>query len=205
MPTPEILAGVQEFQEHYWENREEYQRLATQGQSPEVLVIGCSDSRVPPDLLTRVAPGSLFSMRCLGNVVPPFGSGEMSAGAVVEYAVLTLKVKHILITGHTDCGAVRALDKPPDWSTGSHIARWIEYARPAKTAVDARGLPAEDRHLAVVRANVLLQLEHLRSYEPIRAGERAGTLTLHGWVYDLETGTFQAHGAQSGIWEPVVQ
>jgi carbonic anhydrase len=205
MPTPEILAGIQDFQDHYRDNREVYHRLATRGQSPEVLVISCSDSRVPPELLTRVEPGSLFTTRNLGNMVPPNGAGDVGAGAVIEYAVLTLRVQHIVVSGHTDCGAIKALDEPPDWSTASHIARWIEYARPAKTKVEASGLPAEERHLATVRENVLLQLEHLRSYDPVRAGERAGTLTLHGWVYRLEMGIFEAYDAETGAWLPLGQ
>jgi carbonic anhydrase len=203
MPTPRILAGVAQFQEYFQQNLELFERLALQGQSPEVLLIGCSDSRVPPEFLTRLEPGSLFVTRNVANIVPPYGTGEMGVGAVVEYAVLHLHVKHVLILGHTDCGGLKALDAPPDWSHEPHIARWIEHARPAKTKVEASGLPAEERPLATVRENVLLQLEHLRSYDPVRAGERAGTLSLHGWVYHLESGAFEAYDPQTGTWAPV--
>ena len=88
MPTPKILAGIQEFQAYYKENQELFDRLATQGQSPDTLLIACSDSRVPPGLLTMIDPGDLFITRNVGNLVPPYGTGEMSTGAVVEYAVL---------------------------------------------------------------------------------------------------------------------
>jgi carbonic anhydrase len=200
MPTPKILAGIAKFCDYYEQNWELFERLATQGQSPEVLFIGCSDSRVPSEVLTRIEPGDLFVTRNIANIVPPYGTGEMAVGSVLEYAILHLHVKHIVILGHTDCGGLKALDQPPDWSHEPHLARWIEHARPAKTKVEASGLPEEARALATVRENVLLQLEHVRSYDPVRAGERAGTLTLHGWVYHLETGIFEAHNPHTGAW-----
>jgi carbonic anhydrase len=128
----------------------------------------------------------------------------MSMGTVIEYAVRRLHVPHIVICGHTDCGGLKALDTPFDWSREPHIARWIEHTRPAKTKVDASGLPAEERHLATVRENVLLQLEHLRSYDPVREDERAGTLTLHGWVYCLDAGSIEAYDPATNTWAPLV-
>jgi carbonic anhydrase len=203
MPTPKILTGIGRFQKYFQENRELFERLATQGQSPEVLFIGCSDSRVPSELLSQVDPGDIFVTRNIANIVPPYGTGEMGIGAVVEYAVLHLHVKHIVVLGHTDCGGIRALDQPSDWSREPHIARWIEHARAAKTKVEASGLPEDERHLATVRENVRLLMEHLRSYDPVREGERAGTLSLHGWVYHLETGTFDAYDPEMAIWVPI--
>jgi carbonic anhydrase len=203
MPTTKILAGIDRLQEHHEENRDLFERLATQGQSPEVMFIGCSDSRVSLELLAQLDPGDLFVCRNVANIVPPMGTGEMSVGASVEFAILHLGVRHIVVNGHTDCSGIKALDATVDWGREAHIARWIDHARPAKTSVEARGLPEEERHLAIVRENVLLQLEHLRSYDAVRAGERAGTLGLHGWVYHLETGTFGRYEAASGEWVPV--
>ncbi len=204
MPTAKILAGIGQFQEIYEAKRELFERLATQGQAPEAMVIGCSDSRVPAELVTQLDPGDLFVLRSLANLVPPYGTGEMAVGAAVEYAVLHLHIKHIVILGHTDCGGIKALDRPSDWSREPHIARWVEHARPAQTKVEASGLPPEERHLAIVRENVLLQLEHLRSYDPVRTGEGTGELSLHGWVYHLETGTFEAYDPESTTWSPLV-
>jgi len=200
----EFVAGTRRFREYYQENQALFDRLATQGQWPKVLFIGCSDSRVPPEMITGNGPGELFVLRHLANIIPPFGTGEMGSGAVIEYAVLRLNVKHVVVCGHTGCGAIRALDAPPDWATEPHIARWIEHARPAQTKVQASGLPEESRPLATVRENVLLQLEHLRSYDPVRAGERAGTLGLQGWVYHLETGLTEIHDPQTETWAQVV-
>ena len=144
MPTPKIMAGLGRFEEYYLENAELFERLATQGQSPQVLFIGCSDSRVVPELLTGAEPGDLFVTRNVANIVPPYGTGEMGVGAVVEYAVLHLRIKHIVILGHTDCGGIKALDVPPDWSREPHLARWIEHARPAQTKVEASGVLPEE-------------------------------------------------------------
>ena len=203
MPTERILAGIERFQAYFKENRELFELLATAGQSPQALFIGCSDSRVPPEFISQSEPGDLFVTRNPGSVVPPYGSGQTEMGAVVEYAVLHLKVQHIILCGHTDCGCIRALDRAIDSSREPHIARWIEYTRPAKTQVEASGLPEEERHVATVRANVLLQLENLRTYDPVRAGEKVGTLAIHGWVYHLETGTIEAYDSETKSWRPL--
>jgi len=203
MPTPGVLAGIRRFQERFQESRERFERLASQGQAPQVLFIACSDSRVAPELITDAELGDLYVLRTLGNLVPPFGTGDMSIGAAVEYAVLHLHVGHAVVCGHTDCGGIKALDQPVDWYREPHIARWIENARPAKTKVEASGLPSEELHLMTVRENVLLQLEHLRSYEAVREGERTGSLAVHGWVYHLEAGSFETYDAQAGTWVPL--
>jgi carbonic anhydrase len=203
MPTTKILAGIGRFQTYFLENLELFERLATQGQAPGVLFIACSDSRAAPELLTDAEPGDLFVIRNLANIVPPYGTGEMEMGAVVEYAVRRLQVQHIILCGHTDCGGIKVLEQPADWSREPHIARWIEHARPARTKVEASGLPQEERHVATVRENVLLQLEHLRSYDPVREGERDATLALHGWVYHLEQGTLERYDPGSGAWIPL--
>lgn len=203
MPTERILAGLGRFRAYFQENRELFELLASEGQAPQALFIGCSDSRVPPEWITQTDPGDLFVTRNLGNIVPPYGTSQTDIGAVVEYAVLRLHVRHIILCGHTDCGGIRALDQAADWSREPHIARWIEHARPAKTQIEASSIPEEQRHLATVRANVLLQLENLRSYDSVRTGEKSEALTLHGWVYILDTGTIEAYNAELSTWSPL--
>lgn len=203
MPTPKILAGIGRFQQRFEEDREVYERLADKGQDPKVLFITCADSRVAPEMITDAGVGDLFVARNIANIVPPYGVGEMGVGAVVEYAVLHLHVAHIVICGHTDCGSIKALSDTLDRSREPHIARWIEHARPAKTKVEASGIPPEERHLATVRENVLLQLEHLRSYDPVRETERTGALALHGWVYHLETGALESYDPGARQFRPL--
>lgn len=203
MSMANILDGTSRFREAYQDKRDLFNRLASQGQSPEVLFIGCSDSRVPPEIITAAGPGDLFALRVLGNIVPPFGTGEMAIGAVVEYALQELPVQHIILCGHTDCGAIWALDQHPDWIHASHLARWIEHIRPAQTKVEASGLADSERHLAIVRENVLLQLEHLRSYDLVRLKEREGNVVLHGWVYHLETGQIEVYARRHDAWQAI--
>ncbi len=203
MPTTEILAGLESFNERLQHDRELTHASVAPAHSAKVLFISCSDARIPVALIAQLDPGSLFATRNVANVVPPFGTGQIGTGAVIEYAVLHLHVQHIVIMGHTDCGGIRALDEMPDWNERPHIARWIEYARPAKTKIDASGLPEIDRHLATVRENVLLQLENLRSYDPVREGERSADIELHGWVYHLETGMVEVYEPEADRWRPL--
>ncbi len=205
MPTSKLLAGISRFQDRVRADPELLERIATQKQEPNVLFISCSDARVPPELITSTQTGELFVTRKIANIVPPYGSGDMGIGAVVEYAVLHLQVEHVVICGHTDCGGIKALESQVDWSNEPHIARWIEHARPARTKIEASGLPSEQRHLGTVRENVLLQLENLRSYDPVRKGERSGALQLHGWVYRLESAFFEVYDAEVAGWLPLVQ
>jgi len=205
MPTSALLAGISRFQDQVRDDPELLERFALQEQNPSVLFISCSDARVPPELITSAQTGDLFVTRNVANIVPPYGSGDMGMGAVIEYAVLHLRVQHIVVCRHTDCGGIKALDSPVDWSSEPHIARWIEYARSAKTKTEVSGLPSDRHHLTTVRENVLLQLGHLRSYDPIPDGERDGNLRLHGWVYRLETASFEVFQVDSDVWMPLVQ
>ena len=201
MPTEKILAGARRSRQQFEEHRALYEALVSQGQSPKVILIGCSDSRVVPELITGAEPGDMLVMRNVGNIVPPFGLGEAGPGAAVEYGVLHLGVEHVVVLGHTDCGGIKALDYPTDSTREYHIARWIEHARPAQTKVQASNLPAEERHLATVRENVLLQLEHLLSYDAVRDAERSGKIALHGWVYHLEDGALERFEPESSSWQ----
>ena len=182
------------FQEH----AELFAALSSKGQSPQILFIGCDDSRVIPEAIIGARPGDLFVLRVIANIVPPYGTGERAVGATLEYAVRYLKVQHIVICGHTDCGGIAALDVHPDQLYEPHLARWVEYARPAQTQVDARGVDPDARHRAIVEQNVLLQMENLRTYDPVRQVLEAGELALHGWVYDLSSGRISYWDADEG-------
>jgi len=200
MPTNKLLTGHRRFKERFEANREMFVRLAEEGQKPQVLWIGCSDSRVIPEQITGAEPGQLFVMRNIANVVPPFGTGDMAVGAVIEYAILHLRVPHVVICGHTQCGGIEALEGHVDLAREPHIARWVELARPAQTQVEASGVPEEARYLETIKANVLLQQENLRTYDCVREAIGAGHLTLHGWLYDLHSGDLLAYDDESGQW-----
>jgi len=200
MPTDKLLIGHRRFKERFDADREMFVRLAEEGQQPQVLWIGCSDSRVIPEQITGAEPGQLFVMRNLANVVPPFGTGDTAVGAVIEYAILHLHVPDVVICGHTQCGGIKALEGPVDLAREPHIARWVEWARPAHTQVEASGVPEEARYLETTKANVLLQRENLCTYDCVREATGAGHLTLHGWLYDLHSGDLLAYDPESGQW-----
>jgi carbonic anhydrase len=195
-----ILERSHALRTEFFENeRELLSSLARQGQSPDAMLIGCSDSRVVPESLTGARPGDLFVARVVANIIPPYGTGQNAVGAALEYAVLHLKVKHLIVCGHTDCGGIRALDYPVDMAAEPAIAGWIEFARPAQTQVDARGgLVGEARHRAIVEENVLLQLENLQTYDAVRRALVENRLELHGWVYDLAERQMSFYDATQG-------
>ena len=200
MPTNKLLTGHRRFKERFEDDRGMFVRLAEEGQQPKVLWIGCSDSRVIPEQITGAEPGELFVMRDIANVIPPFGTGDTAAGAVIEYAVLHLHVPHVVICGHTQCGGIKALEGHIDLACEPHIARWVELARPARTQVEASGITEEARYLETIKASVLLQRENLRTYICVHEAIRASQLTLHGWLYDLHSGDLLAYDDESGGW-----
>jgi carbonic anhydrase len=200
MSTEELVEGHEEFKESFRAEREQFVRLAEEGQHPHEMWIGCSDSRVIPEQITGCGAGEMFTIRNVANVVPPFGPGGESAGAAIEFAVLHLEVSDIIVCGHTDCGGIKALDQPADPVRTAHLCRWLELVRPAAAQIDAEYATEEERHVAVVRANVLLQIRNLRTYACVQEAETRGTLGLHGWMYDLRTGELQAYDPETRIW-----
>ena len=160
-------------------------QLAREGQKPQVMFIGCADSRVVPELLTGARPGDLFVLRNIANIIPPYGIGHHSVGAALEYAVNHLKVAHVVICGHTDCGGIKALDSRIDPLAEQSLRQWIEFAREAQTRTDGYGVEPEKRHRAIVEQNIILQLEHAAGYPAVRKALDEHRLELHGWLFDL--------------------
>lgn len=188
------------------------QLLASEGQSPDALFVGCSDSRVVPELLTNSSPGSLFVVRNVANVVPVLAHPDASVGAAIEYAVGHLHVPHIIVCGHTGCGGVKAaidgidhlvgLPSLQEWLTGAIqpaidlvAGRGAARVAEAGAHVDARPDAAEDHWRQVVEANVVVQLGNLLAFPCVADAVTAGTLELHGWLYDLHALTLSVYDA----------
>jgi len=203
MPTQKVLEGHRRFREKFESENEVFARLAEEGQNPKVLWIGCSDSRVVPELITGADPGELFNVRNIANVVPPASGEACSTGAAIEYAVLRLRVGHIVICGHTGCGGIKALEAPPSPVAEPHTAGWLEFAAPARRRVLARGVPPGEVYIETVKANVLLQCDNLRSHPCVREHEQAGDLSVHAWLYDLRSGVIEEYREASGTWESI--
>jgi len=167
------------------------------GQSPQVLYIGCSDSRIMPSRILGAAPGDVFVVRNVANVVPPADVPGSCVGSVLEYAVMHLRVQHIVVCGHSFCGGIQALDLPPD-EHEPHLNQWLTYARAAKDRVPEK-LKGHARYDATIEANVLLQVEHLLSYSYIKAAVEAGEVEIHPWVYDFRSGRVRIYDEVTGI------
>lgn len=188
----ELLDGVHSFESDvYPKNAELFESLAYD-QSPPTLFITCADSRISPSMITQTEPGELFLIRNVGNIVPAYGEMMGAVSSAVEYAVGALKVKNIIVCGHSNCGAMHALLDldSPKLKTMPTVRRWLRNSEAAYASMN--GLKAEDAGPAEIQslaeANVLLQLTHLRTH-PIIAGALArNELTIQGWFYDIQKG-----------------
>jgi carbonic anhydrase len=177
--------------------RKLYEDLAS-GQSPHTLFIACSDSRVDPGRLTDAGPGELFVVRNAGNIVPlaRFNGGE---AASIEYALEVLKVHDVVVCGHSDCGAMKAILDPKSVERLPAVASWLEHAERVREIVDQEeGLSERERLERTIEVNVLTQLGHLYTHESVASRVARGELKLHGWVWDIGGGRVRAFEADPG-------
>lgn len=204
-----LIEGYRRFRlGPYREQRERYDRLA-QGQSPQVMVISCSDSRVDPTRVFDSEPGQMFVLRNIANLVPPYSaiSGQSSVAAALEYAVTMAYVPHILIFGHAQCGGIAAalagdFDKPV---AGKHVHAWMEFISPARDTVKAACALSQDidAHRALEQANVRTGIANLRTYPFVAAAEAEGKLFLHGAIFDIADGTLKVLDEKSGQFQAI--
>jgi carbonic anhydrase len=192
-----ILAGVNTFQRDvYPQNRDLFEQLAN-SQSPEALFITCADSRIVPNMITQTDPGDLFLCRNAGNMVPPYGEMNGGVSATIEYAVCALNVRHVIICGHSDCGAVKALLTPEKLESMPTVKSWLAHGERARRVVleNYRDLSGDPLLHALTEQNIIAQLDNLRTHPSVAARMAGGTLGIHGWLYNIRTGQIDA-------WEP---
>jgi carbonic anhydrase len=188
-----LFRGIMEFRrEEFERHRELFQELGRK-QKPHTLFIGCSDSRVVPNLITGSAPGELFIVRNVANIVPPYRSTEEYVGttSAVEYAVLSLGVDTIVVCGHSNCGGCAALNKPEEELAHlPHVRKWLEVSREVKGRVDRlmTGDTPEERECLTEQVNVLVQMKNLLTYPYVREKYERYELKIFGWHYLIETG-----------------
>lgn len=195
----DLAEGLRLFHEKAFPERAELFRGLAHSQAPNALFIACADSRVVPELLTQREPGEMFVNRNAGNIVPSYGSVPGGVSATIEYAVAVLKVRDIVICGHSDCGAMTAIAHDHDLSALPIVCSWLRHADAAKAINNAREHASPDAKLAsMIRENVIAQLANIRTHPSVALALSQGRTNLHGWVYDIETGQVEAFDGTSG-------
>ncbi|MGO9486766.1 MAG: carbonic anhydrase [Rhodomicrobium sp.] len=176
------------------------------GQAPFAMFIACSDSRVVPELLTQREPGDIFVVRNAGNIIPSYGPAAGGVSASIEYAVAALGIEDVVVCGHTDCGAMKAILRADGLDKMPAVASWIKHAAAAKEIVAATLPEAADEHArlhALVHENVLCQIRNLQTHPIVAAKLATGRLRLYGWVYNVETGSVETFDAGTGRFVPL--
>ena len=201
-----IIAGVAKFQKEIFpEKKAAFEKLAT-GQSPEVLFITCADSRIDPSMITQTQPGELFICRNAGNIVPPHSNETGGMTASIEFAVAALGVSHIVVCGHTDCGAMKGALNPEGLDSLPHVKEWLGHCRSATEVVKERHGKANAEHLEeVTQENVVQQIQHLRTHPAVAAKLATGQVKLHGWVYNIGSGDVLCYDEANGTFERMSQ
>jgi carbonic anhydrase len=204
-----FLSGFERFRTRYFEDEPALFAQLSQGQNPGTLVIACCDSRVDPALLMGCGPGELFVVRNVANLVPPYQLHADEAPGIrsaVEFAVKGLKVRHIIVLGHSSCGGIKALMDGEGVTRHDFefIGQWVAIAQQARNRVmeQMQGAAPEEMAHCCEREAILVSLDNLRSFPWISQPVADGKLSLHGWYFDLEHGLLLAHSARSGRFEP---
>jgi carbonic anhydrase len=188
--TDILKAGVKRFQQRVFPNRKVlFERLA-KAQSPKALFLTCADSRVVPSLITQTGPGDLFVERNPGNLVPIYSEESVGVSASIEYAITVLRVEHIIICGHSDCGVVKSILYPEKVTQLPAVTRWMEFGADARHKLldKYRHLPEEEQLPILTELNILCQINNLHTHPSVRQALHEERLTIHGWVYHIESG-----------------
>ena len=186
-----LISGMRKFRTNVFpSHRLQFEELAA-GQKPSTMFITCSDSRIVPELLTQTQPGELFVLRNAGNLVPPGTAAMSGEAATIEYAIQVLKVEDVIVCGHSHCGAIAGLLRPKSLEGLPAVEQWLGHAESVYREIEEQRFLRDgddDLLTTAVKANVVVQLGHLRSYPAVAEAEARGDVRLHGCFYRFETG-----------------
>ena len=187
-----IVRGYAKFKESKFREKEDLFRKLSNSQNPEVLFITCSDSRIDPNFITQTDPGDIFVIRNAGNIVPPHTEKSDGIVASVEFAVVALGIKHIIVCGHSNCGAMKGALDTSGLTGLPTVKRWLNYCSEAVEIVKLSKTGMEKNELiSVTQENVLLQMRRLECYPDIAKRLANRDVEIHGWVYEISTGTVE--------------
>jgi carbonic anhydrase len=202
-----LRSGVRHFRtEVFPKKRELYERLAEK-QLPQALFLTCGDSRIDPSALTSTGPGEVFVERTPGNIVPIYSqAAAVGVSASIEYSIVVLGVKDVVVCGHSACGAMKGLLHPEKLESIPATARWLKYAAPAVEMLhkDFSGLTGQKQLKCLSQLNVIEQISHLHTHPAVEERVKRGKLRLHGWYYEIHTGSVEAYNPQTGKFEELV-
>jgi len=201
-----LIAGVLRFQrEVYPKQKDRYRKVAREGQKPHALFITCADSRIDPEAITQSGPGEIFVSRNIGNLVPSHGGVLGGVSAIIEYAVAALRVSHIVVCGHTDCGAMVGLLHPEKVAAYPIVKSWLRNGEAALSILRRRNTAANEASALeeLTEESVLLQLDHLRTHPSVAASLAEGTIALSGWVYYIAHGLVRSYSQADRKFLPV--
>lgn len=200
-----LVEGIHRFRTEIFDQQRGLFSQLAEGQAPSTLFITCSDSRVVPNLFTQTDPGELFTLRNAGNIVPPYGASNGGESPTIEYAVSVLGVQHIVVCGHSGCGAVQALLHPETVAHMPSIANWLTQAEATRRILQENypDLSGDALLNVAIQENVLVQIENLETHPAVRARLGRGMLTLHAWVYKFETGQVFAYSSEKKRFLPI--
>lgn len=193
--------GVKRFQTEVFPARRELFESLARMQRPSALFITCADSRIDPELLTQSGPGEIFVERNPGNIVPIYdSSSKVGVSASVEYAVSVLNVKWIIVCGHSNCGAMKALLRDPEQLQNlPSVARWLSFGQPARDRLSAdTRMSSEEQLERMTQLNVIEQIQHLKTHPSVA---RSTDLMIEGWTYEIHTGKVAAFNPSTGAFE----
>lgn len=202
-----LITGLHQFQKNiFLSHKELFERLA-HGQNPDALFVTCSDSRINPNLITQTNPGDLFILRNAGNIIPAYGLQSGGEVATIEFALVALGVKDIIICGHSFCGAVKGILDPDSLDSMPSVKSWLAHAAATKRIVDENytNLSPEEKLNVAVQENVLVQLENLRTHPAVASRLARGDLNLHAWTYKLESGGVFSYDSNEGQFFPITE
>jgi len=197
-----LVRGVRRFRESVFEQHADLFKKLSTGQGPSVLFITCCDSRVDPCLITQTLPGDMMVIRNAGNIIPP-SSVESGEAATIELCVVEIGVRHIIVCGHSGCGAMKCLLWPQHIEGTKTVGHWLAYAEPARQrALKSHPSAEGDRlHELTIKENVIEQLENLAGLPFVAERTAQGQLELHGWYYDIGRGAVSTLDSVTGRFE----
>ncbi|MGH9588891.1 MAG: carbonic anhydrase [Terracidiphilus sp.] len=201
-----LIEGYRKFITGVFPQRREQYHLLAESQAPEYLFITCADSRVVPDLILGTGPGDLFIARNVGHVVPASGADASGVAATIEYAVEVLQVRHAIVCGHSDCGAMKAAVERKNIQHLPESSRWLAHVEAGfnhrQPLNSADGESAE--MAALIRGNVVAQLHNLREQPSVARATQEGRLAVHGWYYDILSGRIERYDERTRRFAPLI-